>query len=200
MRAFLEWFLPIYLLLFFGLAFAWRSWRTYRKTGVNPYRLMSSHGAEGVIARYFKLLPLLSVLVAVLYVAYPELYSLLAPLVWLEQPWLAWIGVVLSLAALVIIVVAQAQMGDSWRIGVDHDNETALVQAGLFRYSRNPIFGGIMLSVIGYFLVLPNALTLLIVALDLVLVEIQVRLEEERLEAVHGDAYRAFCDCVPRWF
>ena len=67
MREILTWFLPIYFLLFFGFAFLWRSWWTYRLTGVNPYRLMSNPGPEEVTSRYFPLLPFLSLSVLVVY-------------------------------------------------------------------------------------------------------------------------------------
>ena len=94
-------------------------------------------------------------------------------------------------ASLVIILVAQNQMGQSWRIGVDYDHRTEFVQRGLFRYSHNPIFAGIMLSVIGYFLILPNAIILLIMMLDLALIQVQIRLEEQHLATEHplDDAY-----------
>jgi len=90
-------------------------------------------------------------------------------------------------------------MGESWRIGVDYDHRTEFVRQGLFKYSRNPIFAGIMLSVFGYFLVLPNAITLLIVMLDLALIQVQIRLEEQHLAAEHGDVYKRYCEEVRRW-
>jgi hypothetical protein len=67
MREILTWFLPIYFLLFIGFAFLWRSWKTYRLTGVNPYRLMSNPGPEEVTSSYFRLLPLVSLSVLVVY-------------------------------------------------------------------------------------------------------------------------------------
>jgi protein-S-isoprenylcysteine O-methyltransferase Ste14 len=102
-------------------------------------------------------------------------------------------------AALVLIIVAQQQMGNSWRIGVDYDYRTDFVQRGLFKYSRNPIFAGIMLSVIGYFMVLPNAIILLIVVLDLALIQVQIRLEEQHLASEYGEDYENYYRRVRRW-
>jgi protein-S-isoprenylcysteine O-methyltransferase Ste14 len=31
-------------------------------------------------------------------------------------------------------------MGNSWRIGIDEEKDSALVESGVFRRSRNPIF------------------------------------------------------------
>ena len=119
---------------------------------------------------------------------------------WMHSLPLQIMGISLMCIALVIIVVAQGQMGDSWRIGVDYDHSTEFVQRGLFKYSRNPIFAGVMLSVIGFFLLLPNAVTLLIMMLDLALIQVQIRLEEQHLSAEHGDLYKRYCDEVRRWF
>ena len=199
MRELLTLFLPVYFLLFFGFAFLWRTWKTYRLTGVNPYRLMSNPGPEVITSLYFRLLPFLSLLVMVVYLLSDQSYEYLAPFYWLQSQFLQVLGIVTMSLALVVIVVAQGQMGESWRIGVDYVHRTEFVQQGLFRYSRNPIFAGIMLSVIGYFLLLPNAVTLLIMMLDLALIQVQIRLEEQHLAAEHGDVYEHYCNDVRRW-
>jgi protein-S-isoprenylcysteine O-methyltransferase Ste14 len=41
-----------------------------------------------------------------------------------------------------LTVRAQLDMGESWRIGVDAGEVTALVTTGVFRNVRNPIFSG----------------------------------------------------------
>lgn len=192
-------FLPVYFLLFFGVAFLWRTWRTWKKTGLNAYTLMNNSGVEEVTNTYFRLLPVASLLVMALYLSGDSAYRFLAPFYYLEFAALQMAGLALMMVALGIMVVAQGQMGESWRIGVDRENPTAFVQRGLFQYSRNPIFLGIVLSVIGYFLLLPNAVTLLILVLDLVLVQVQVRVEEQHLANQHGEDYTRYCRAVRRW-
>jgi protein-S-isoprenylcysteine O-methyltransferase Ste14 len=103
------------------------------------------------------------------------------------------------LLSLVIVWVAQSQMADSWRIGIDEENKTELVTNGLFRYSRNPIFLGIMVANIGLFSVLPNAFTMLIVALSTISVNTQIRLEEEYLKKTHKNFYLDYSKKVRRW-
>jgi protein-S-isoprenylcysteine O-methyltransferase Ste14 len=51
--------------------------------------------------------------------------------------------------------IAQYQMSNSWRIGIDEKNKTELVTKGIF-YSRNPIFLGMIISILGIFLILPT--------------------------------------------
>ena len=108
-------------------------------------------------------------------------------------------GVFLLIASLIWIVLAQAQMGESWRIGIDTDHKTKLVHTGVYRISRNPIFLGMMVTQLGLFLAIPNALTLLILVLLVVLINIQVRLEEEYLKTSHGEDYVRYQRTVGRW-
>ena len=97
------------------------------------------------------------------------------------------------------VAVAQAQMGDSWRIGIDPDAKTELVAHGVFGLSRNPIFLGMRLMLLGLFLASPNVLTLLIAVVGDVLIQVQVRIEEQYLESVHADRYLLYKSKVPRW-
>jgi protein-S-isoprenylcysteine O-methyltransferase Ste14 len=64
-----------------------------------------------------------------------------APFAIAAPSWLAWAGVALGVAGIAVIALAQAQMGASWRIGIDAA-PTALVTSGLFAFSRNPIYSG----------------------------------------------------------
>ena len=73
------------------------------------------------------------------------------------------------------------------------------MQSGVFRYSRNPIFLGMIVTLTGFFLTIPNALTLLFLVLGFVLIQIQVRLEEEFLIKIHGETYIKFCQEVNSW-
>ncbi|MFT4518623.1 MAG: protein-S-isoprenylcysteine O-methyltransferase Ste14 [Halioglobus sp.] len=195
----LKLFLPVYFSLFFGVAFLWRTWRTWKMTGINPYRLLGNHGPELVVSRYFRILPLMSLVVMVMYLLPPGFYQYLVPITWLYNPMLQVAGVALMSVALLWMVVAQGQMGASWRIGVDYESHTEFVQRGLFRYSRNPIFLGVMLSVVGFFLLLPNALTLLIMVLDLLVIQVQISIEEQYLAEEHGEVYEGYCSDVRRW-
>jgi len=96
----------------------------------------------------------------------------------------------IAVAGLPLIVVAQATMAASWRIGVDPGEKTELVTGGLFRFSRNPIYGGMVAMAVGVALMVPNAVCVAAVALIVVAVELQVRaIEEPYLRRVHGDVF-----------
>lgn len=76
------------------------------------------------------------------------------PLPWAAQRTVA--GWAVLAIALVVVTLAQAQMGASWRIGVD-PRKTDLKARGLFAISRNPIFLGMRAMLFGLFLIMPNA-------------------------------------------
>jgi protein-S-isoprenylcysteine O-methyltransferase Ste14 len=135
----------------------------------------------------------------IIYAASVKVYSFLIPIALLEHPAVKVIGFGLLLLSLIWTLLAQAQMGKSWRIGIDVRNKTELVQGGVFRLSRNPIFLGMIATLTGMFLVMPNALTLLTLILGYVLIQIQVRLEEEHLTSIHGENYLEYRRRVRRW-
>jgi len=107
----------------------------------------------------------------------------------LQHPIILYSGLALIHIALLWVVIAQFQMSKSWRIGIDEENKTELVTAGLFSISRNPIFLGMILSVTGIFLIIPNALTFFLCLSTYFVIQIQIRLEEEFLIKQHGDEY-----------
>ena len=195
----LKFFLPIYLLSWFALAFAWRSYLVWKRTGRNPYRLGNTDNAHDFIGVLFRLTMIVCASGVLIYSLSSDLYRFLAPIIWLQHPVLVMIGVALLLVSFVWILVAQQQMGDSWRIGIDDETKTPLVREGVFRLSRNPIFLGMSINLLGLFLILPNAVTLTVLVLGDALMQIQVRLEEEYLARMHGADYEQYRRQTRRW-
>ena len=85
------------------------------------------------------------------------------------------------LISFVWTTVAQHQMKNSWRMGIDPNTKTKLVKNGLFQFSRNPIFLGLIVSFLGLFLTTPNGITLILLIIGSLLIQIQTRLEEDFL-------------------
>ena len=199
MNEFLRIILPLYLLAFFLVAFVWRSYLVWQRSGINPYAVGKSGNALDFLEGVYSLLLGLLAVVTLVFAFAPAVYQYATPIVWLEHTGVKIVGLVLLGASLAWIAVAQMQMGASWRIGIDTKNQTELVNRGLFTVSRNPIFCGMRLALLGFFLTMPNAVTLLVMGLGDVLMQIQVRLEEEFLRGVHGETYKEYCRAVRRW-
>jgi protein-S-isoprenylcysteine O-methyltransferase Ste14 len=137
--------------------------------------------------------------VVTLHALSPDAASWLGSYRVLEARTVRVVGWVLLFAALAWLLAAQVQMGASWRIGIDSQHRTALVQGGLFAISRNPIFLAMRVTLLGLFLVLPSAATLSLLVAGEILMQVQVRLEEEHLASLHGAEYAAYCQRVRRW-
>ena len=195
----MRYFLPLYLLAYVIAAFFWRSYAVWKQTGVNPVVFKGSDSAHDFIGRLSKLLFAIVFVVVVIYAFVPGFYQYLMPIEVLERGWVRLTGLILLLVSLLWIVVAQAQMGGSWRIGIDTEHKTKLVRRGVFRLSRNPIFAGMLTTLFGLFLTIPNMATLVILLAGIVLIGIQVRLEEEYLVQTHGDDYIEYRRNVRRW-
>ena len=193
-----------YYLLAFFFAYAVLTmllprWRMKRATGQEVFVVPRDDSAQGFIGRMFKLLFGLAFVVLAVHAFAPQWEPYLLPADFLRSEKMLWIGLVLLHGSLVLVLVAQAQMARSWRVGFDEKAKTELVTSGLFRYSRNPVFVGMLLTMLGLFLVLPNALTLLAAALTWVVLQIQVRMEECYLTNAQGEAYLAYMKRVRRW-
>jgi protein-S-isoprenylcysteine O-methyltransferase Ste14 len=180
---------------FFLFALVWptvRLWRRERVMGLTLHRTRDPF--ERVVgagmAAFLTAVPL-----------WTGLYAALGPSalgVWPRSEGLRVAGWAVCGAGLLLTLVAQAQMGASWRIGID-ERPTGLVRHGLFRVVRNPIFTGMLLTLSGLVLVSPSAWTLMAWLHALLLISLQARLEERHLLALHGEAYRAYAARVGRF-
>jgi protein-S-isoprenylcysteine O-methyltransferase Ste14 len=199
MEIFSKYFLLVYYTLFFLFAMFVPTYRVWKATGVNPYKLGNSDTAHDYIGQNFRFTMLACALIVIAFAFLPNIYQFLLPISYLSNRILISIGQILLTIALIWVLVAQSHMQKSWRIGIDEDAKTELVQRGLFKLSRNPIFLGMRVMLLGLFLILPNAVMLVILFTGELLIQIQVRLEEEFLTRAHGDSYLGYQKQVRRW-
>ena len=199
MESILKILLPLYLILFFSLVFVLKSYRVWKQTGVNPYRLGKSDNAYDTIGKAMSFTWGICVIIVGVHTFSDQIYNLLSPISWLDIGWINIVGFCIITLSLCWVFFAQAQMGNAWRVGIDPDNTTNLVQTGVFAHSRNPIFLGMLGLLLGLLLTLPNAFSILALGLGVVLLQIQVRLEEDYLLKTCGDTYQTYFKRVPRW-
>jgi len=193
-------YLLAFLTLWFLLVFVIPSVRVKRKTGINPYVFKKSDSAHDYLGRVSPPITFLVFAVAILNVFLPSALQFLAPFQWLQTGWLQISGFVIIHIALLWIIIAQLQMSNSWRVGIDHSAKTELKTNGIFVISRNPVFLGMIITLLGVFFIVPNAITLLTVVASTLLFQVQVRLEEEYLKNTHGENYVNYCRKTRRWF
>lgn len=196
--AFLKIYLPLFLLVYLLVTFALPSYRVYRRTGINPVTFGKTDNLHDYIGRLMKVFTGLLVAVVLFFSFSGNEYTYAIPVPFLQVEWSRLAGFFLLHLSLAWIIIAQKQMSNSWRIGIDEKHRAKLVTNGLFGVSRNPVFLGMLVSLLGIFLVLPNAVTLLVLVVNYVLIQAQIRLEEEFLNRVYGDEYAMYRKRVRR--
>lgn len=131
---------------------------------------------------------------------YPPILAYLGPIHVLERPMLRVAGLVLLVVSLILVRVSQIGLKSSWRFDLDlAAAPTELITNGLYSRSRNPIYVGMAATCVGLFLVLPNAVTLAIAMVAFVILQVRIRVEEQFLLNMHGEAFSEYCRRTPRW-
>jgi protein-S-isoprenylcysteine O-methyltransferase Ste14 len=90
-----------------------------------------------------------------------------------------WIGVALCLAGLTLLAWSLVSFGQSFRVGIDMDRPDKLITTGIFAFTRNPIYVGFALILLGQFLIYSSWLLLAYLVAGYWLFHRQVLREEE---------------------
>jgi protein-S-isoprenylcysteine O-methyltransferase Ste14 len=186
------------LLALFGLlGFCWRAWLQRQRTGSTGFRGIS--GRIGSTEWFAGTGFVIALIVAVVGPAL-QLSGVIIPLPVLHADWIQIAGIALAVLGIVLTVWAQLDMGDSWRVGVDESETTALVHTGMFGRVRNPIYTAMLTFDLGIALLTPNLVTIAGLIFAVAALELQVRrVEEPYLLGKHGDAYRRYTASVGRF-
>jgi protein-S-isoprenylcysteine O-methyltransferase Ste14 len=183
--------------VFMGLTGGLRMAIQVRRTGSTGVRRLSGSpgSAEWLAGALFVLGALVAPLAPLL-----DLLGVLSPIAALDAQGINAIGTILVVVGTLLAFAAQLAMGDSWRVGVDPGERTALVTGGPFAIVRNPIFGAVIPAAIGFTMMVPNYLAIADLLVIVIALELQVRVvEEPHLLRVHGDAYRDYASRVGRF-
>ncbi|WP_317932490.1 isoprenylcysteine carboxylmethyltransferase family protein [Halioxenophilus sp. WMMB6] len=129
------------------------------------------------------------------------LARLLPPLAWNRTATLAatlvlvGLGLAIELAAIIAFRRAKTTINP-----LTPNASSQLVTAGLYRYSRNPMYVGLCLQLLAWATFLAAPLALLGVVLFILLVSyLQILPEERALNARFGDDYRRYLSQTKRW-
>jgi len=81
------------------------------------------------------------------------------------------------------------------------DKASTLVTRGIFNYTRNPMYLGMLLLLIAFGLKLGNAFnTILAAGFVYYMNHFQIKHEEDALTKKFGKEYKLYCKAVRRWF
>jgi protein-S-isoprenylcysteine O-methyltransferase Ste14 len=190
------WGLILYA-LFAATGFGWRSYLQWRRTGSTGLR--GFHGRPGSLEWLAGAGFVVAIAVGVL-APVVQLAGLLSPIAVLDHPTVRMVGLIAAILGIATTLWAQEAMGASWRIGVDSQEKTTLVDNGVFGWVRNPIFAAMLVFGAGIALIAPNPLALAGFAMLVLAIQLQVRVvEEPYLCRIHGMAYTDYSSRVGRF-
>ena len=139
-----------------------------------------------------KLLILTALAMMVLRVALPG--AVIVP-----EPW-NWLGLPVLCAGLALAIVASRLFKTVGTNIMTFDKPDLLVTSGPFKFSRNPMYLGMGVVVIGLALMLGSAWPLLPAAgFCIILDRWYVQFEEEKMLQTFGEDYEAYKRTVRRW-
>ncbi len=174
--------------VFAGVAFGWRTWLQWRRTGDTGLRM---HAEPGTIQWWAKVGFVLA-LAAGVAAPIAGLFGV-DPVAPLDESSLQVVGAIVALGGIGATAWAQWQMGESWRIGVDPAERTGLVTSGVFARIRNPIFTAMLVTAVGFALMVGNWVAIAGLVALVVALEVQVRaVEEPYLVGIHEATYRSY--------
>ena len=111
---------------------------------------------------------------------------------------LKWVSFCLWVSGFTLLFMGRFGLGDSFRIGSAKES-TSLKENGLFRFSRNPMYLGVYMTIIASVLSTLNPI-LFFVGIFVAVVHHKIVLaEEQHLQQVFGEAYTDYCSRVRRY-
>ncbi|HVJ11695.1 MAG TPA: isoprenylcysteine carboxylmethyltransferase family protein [Burkholderiales bacterium] len=110
-----------------------------------------------------------------------------------------WVGVALCVAGLTLLAWSLVSFGQSFRVGIDTERPDKLITTGIFAFSRNPIYVGFALILLGQFLISSTWLLLAYLLAGYWLFHRQVLREEQFLGKYYGDNFENYRQRVRRY-
>lgn len=111
------------------------------------------------------------------------------------------IGIAFCSVGIAFSSYAQYSMGKEWRIGVDPDEKTELVTAGIYKKIRNPIYTGCIIHGTGLIILAPHVLFIVTGIVGYFALRAYVKdIEEPYLIELHGDKYRQYMSQTGSFF
>ena len=189
-------------LLFLGYLLLWK---------IKSFHLMKTTGEKAEVfkvavkpvQRYFKHLEsCMSLSIALILIAHflPLSHMLLLnPINLLDRTIVDIAGFIIGLSGLSLCLIAQITIGKSWRGGIDYAAKTGLIKTGIYSIVRNPTYTGLFIVCAGVFVINPTVLMSYWIGTFFIMMEFQVRCEEEYLETIYGEEYNRYVAQTKRY-
>jgi protein-S-isoprenylcysteine O-methyltransferase Ste14 len=194
------WIALIGVVVLLAIGCCWRSWlhtRRYGKSGLLYFQTTSWQ--ERLRAVLGILVTATLVGQAAVTALRPDFLSTIRALDHRDNMIVLAVGALLLVAGLLLLIIAQLDLGASWRIGIDRREKPGLVTNGLYRFSRNPIFTAMLISLAGYAVLIPTVLSVGLLIGTFIGIRQQVLTEEAYLRQTYNEEYLNYARRVGRF-
>ncbi len=113
--------------------------------------------------------------------------------------WADWVGAVGFIAGMIIVFSAVHTLRRAFTIHTAIRQDTQLVTAYPFNFSRNPMYLGGLLQCFAWSLLQRSWLTFVLTLALMFLLNFKVQVEEKNLESVFGEVYLKYKNSVRRF-
>lgn len=169
------------------------------RLGVSLYARSRPGSVQHVTHSLFRTLRIAVWGVTIVRVPFPQFDVQIGVFPALMQPGVVLAGLAMLLIGFGLCSYVHHYMASDWRTGVDDRAETNLITSGPFARLRHPMFVGVVISQLGFFLALPSVFSLICLVAGVVAVIAQARFEEKELARRFGAAYLAYLALTPGW-
>jgi protein-S-isoprenylcysteine O-methyltransferase Ste14 len=122
------------------------------------------------------------------------------PLYWFMQPPLNFCGLILVVAGIAMSARGSGQFREAGTPVIPFEQSTALVTTGLYRFTRNPMYLGMIIALLGIAIVSGTVGALVPIVIFISIIEFRfIRPEERLLEGLFGNSFRVYRKSVRRW-
>ncbi|MCJ7444303.1 MAG: isoprenylcysteine carboxylmethyltransferase family protein [Methanotrichaceae archaeon] len=111
---------------------------------------------------------------------------------------LKWISLCLWTLGFMLLFIGRFELGSSFRIGSPKEN-TSLKMDGIFRFTRDPMYLGVYLTLLASVFYTLNPVILLVSIFVIAVHHRIVLAEEEQMKKVFGEEYLDYCHRVRRY-
>jgi len=124
----------------------------------------------------------------------------LVPVARLVEPPVTYFGWVLFAAGFLTLIAVKRRFDRAGTTIKSFKGPSALATDGLFAFSRNPVYLGMMTGLVGIFIILGSLTPVIMIPVFFLIIRtIVIPFEEKMMEATFGDAYREYRARVRRW-
>lgn len=130
---------------------------------------------------------------------YPGIDEYLGIFSSMSVSWLILLGDVLLAVGFTWTVLVHLTLGHHWTSGINGKGPNVLITKGIYRFTRNPIFLGVLVSQFGFWLALPSWFSLICLVFGVTIIMRQTYEEEHHLALRFPNEYFRYRSEVRRW-